>query len=957
MGSDQLNLKILMKKFLSEEKEYIKFMNKDERDIILFEKENFYIYANILCGIESRKKEKYNIGDIYLFLCLPKSNYTFSYINSIGYKYISILEKSKIIKIIEDNEDSDEIKVNFFVYDLKKILDLHDYVDLEEKDQGIQADLFDFDNVYDVDRNSENESRNEKGSIKKSSTKSTTQDGEEKAEGEVFNSSHRKRKRGGEDGTIEQLGAHIKPSDYKKNPIDLIVEEKFISFDNLRSICNTEKVDNSIILYVSNDYYSGRVMHNQINPQEMSGKHNFLQNDISTQEYDSLIYFNCNEVNDTEEIVNDASNNYDFIKMNFFDLANEGDLTRSSYHLESSNTCVQVPTILEKDEIQNSVDRKNKTIITQSDEKYEKDKKHLCNNDPCGNSLQKMLKHYYDNNNFFQSIFLQNMNLYSVMKNTYLTSLENENHIDQCVKFIIHKFHRDYVKYMESDKNMVLSTCNDFLKRYSKHNYTDIYHKGDLYKNFADYDMLDLDMSINDYNEEKKHPINIVNDKSTFIDHNDSSSLSTKRENTKFLVGQYIPLDIVQTFNDHDKIIFFHDLLAQYAQAIYDKNNYNKNRAVINFVHNFVKNFSLEESLYWEIDPKGRCILPPEELLLSDQDDIFCDVGQEEVNLEKENTNDVYIIPTCVNEETRSKDYTHKCTNVDNNCIVIRGKLNRKTISNINLSKEQIEGNEELVKSIQVKEVNVQDSYDMIGKSPNDFSRIYNFFERELLNKSSIKNVCINGIKKNIIIDDNIKPRIGNVSLKLIDEIHLTYKKRPIILIEKESNNHIINKSNIESFFLHNNLDNSNMNPNYSNTVSVGGPYDSISIIYKMFNKKKSIKFSFIENDKISKLTETDWKCVIAVIIKSKESLKGILDEYPFEIPTALFHPFKSFFFMYNDVTIPSDLLTGGNIDIIRLNRKNRKEDYIAVNKFWTNIEKFILQRRDKSFYTKKKQF
>ncbi|KNC36004.1 hypothetical protein PFLG_01228, partial [Plasmodium falciparum RAJ116] len=138
-----LNIKVLMKKFLTEEKEYIKFMNKEKNDIIVFEKENLYIYTNVLCGIESRKKEKYNVGDIYLFLCLAKSNYTFSYINSIGYKYISILERNKIIKTIEENqEDTDEIKINCYIYDQEKNINLNKYINTHN-DYLINIDLFD----------------------------------------------------------------------------------------------------------------------------------------------------------------------------------------------------------------------------------------------------------------------------------------------------------------------------------------------------------------------------------------------------------------------------------------------------------------------------------------------------------------------------------------------------------------------------------------------------------------------------------------------------------------------------------------------------------------------------------------------------------------------------------------------------------------------------------------------
>ncbi|ANQ08608.1 Uncharacterized protein PCOAH_00029550 [Plasmodium coatneyi] len=920
MGSEQLNLKILMKKFLSEEKEYIKLVNKDQSDIILFEKENFYIHANILCGIESRKKEKYNVGDIYLFLCLPKSNYTFSYINSVGYKYISILEKSKIIKIIEDNEDNDEIKVNIYVYDLKRNLDLHDYVDVEDKDQGIQVDLFHLDIVGDVDRDSENE--NEKGHVKGATTGGKQNEGG----GETFSPDHRKRKReeGGklQQGEGAQTGDHTIPSYHEKSSINLDkgtsnddAKENFVSFDSVRTVCDTEKMDNSLILYMAKGTPQSRHILSEIDPWVKMGDYNFLQRDIPSEQYDPLIYFNCNEVNALEEFANDASNNYDFFRVEVKDTAIGKDHLGGKSPIESAQTGEEVP-IEEGAQVGNH------------------------HEDTPDSNLQNMMKHYFGKDNFFKNFFLQNMNLYSVLKNTYFANTQNEVHIDQCVKLIVSKFHRDYIKYMDNKQHMVLSNCNDFLRRYSTHNYTDIYQKGDLYKNFADYDMLDLDLSINEYNEEGKHSTNQVDWKNGY---------SLDGEGAKFSVGQFIPLEVVQNFNDHDKIIFFHDLLAQYVKAITDKQCYDANRAQVNFVHNFVNDFSLKENLYWGVNTEQGCPLPLEELFSSDAEDFLFDSVQDEV------------VTTTMGGKDDQKKNNFPFT--ENNCAVVRTKLDRKNISKMKLSDEQVTANAEITKSVLLKEVNMQDAYDQIGKNASDFSRIYNLFERELLNKSNIKNVYINGIKKNIIVDDgHMKKGVEKKSLKLIDEIHLTYKKRPIILIEKESSNHIINRNNVESFFVHNRLDNSGVNSKGTHVTTGGGdgaatgPYNSIPIIYKMFNKKKSIKFSFIENDQISKLTETDWKCVIAVIIKSKESLKNILNEYPFEIPTALFQPFKSFFFMFNDVMIPSDLLTGGNVDIIRLSRDNRKEDYLAVNKFWTNIEKFILQRRDKSCYTRKRK-
>ncbi|KMZ80165.1 hypothetical protein PVIIG_01945 [Plasmodium vivax India VII] len=969
MGSEQLNLKILMKKFLSEEKEYIKLVNKDQRDIILFEKENFYIHANVLCGIESRKKERYNVGDIYLFLCLPKSNYTFSYINSVGYKYISILEKSKIIKIIEDKEDNDEIKVNFFVYDLKKVLDLHDYVDVEDKDQGIQAELFHLDVVGDVDRASED--GNAKGShLKGSGAKgSTTGAKQEEGGGETFSPGHRKRKReGGElqkegeppNGEGGQTGGHPKPAYHEKGSSYLdegaaspVAKENFVSFDSVRTVCDTEKMGNSLILYVAKGGPESRLTLGEIDSLEKMGDYNFLQRDVPSQEYDPLIYFNCNEVNALEEFTNDASNNYDFFRVEVADPSNGRDHSGGNSPIESAQTGEAVPTEEPTQQMGNPPhDGKIKTANNQSGETDGESKSSHHKDSPDG-SLQNMAKHYFEKDHFFKNFFLQNVNLYSVLKNTYFGNTQNETQIDQCVKFIVHKFHRDYIKFMENHKNKVFSTCNDFLRRYSKHNYTDIYQKGDLYKNFADYDMLDLDLSINEYNEGKRSTNQV--DSRLDVHGQNGHTLDVEEEEeeeeAKFLVGQFIPLEVVQNFNDHDKIIFFHDLLAQYVQAVGDKQCYDANRALVNFVHNFVNDFSLEENLYWGVNAKRGCPLPPEELLLSDPEDFLFDLAQgEEIPL-GENTTPL--------EETN--DQKKKPPFAENNCAVVRSKVDRKTISQMKLSDEQIAANEEITKAVLLKEVNMQDAYDQIGKNASDFSRIYNLFERELLNKSNIKNVYINGIKKNIIVDDHhhMKTRVEKKSLKLIDEIHLTFKKRPIILIEKESSNHIINRNNLESFFLHNRLDNSGPNRKGTHVTGAGGdgatgPYNSIPIIYKMFNKKKSIKFSFIENDQISKLTETDWKCVIAVIIKSKESLKNILNEYPFEIPTALFQPFKSFFFMYNDVIIPSDLLTGGNVDIIRLSRENRKEDYLAVNKFWTNIEKFILQRRDRSCYTRK---
>ncbi|GAB66861.1 hypothetical protein PCYB_102110 [Plasmodium cynomolgi strain B] len=948
MGSEQLNLKILMKKFLSEEKEYIKFMNKDQRDIILFEKENFYIHANTLCGIESRKKERYN------------SNYTFSYINSVGYKYISILEKSKIIKFIEDNEDNDEIKVNFFVYDLKKILNLHDYVDVEDKDQGIQVDLFHLDVVGDVDRDSEHgkEDGKKKDYVKGSSAKGATPGGKHKEEeGETFSSGHRKRKREGaelQEREGAQTGVHTKPAYHEKSSSDLdkgiantVAKENFVSFDSVRTVCDTEKMDNSLILYVTKGSPESKHILNEIDSWERMGDYNFLQRDIPSQEYDPLIYFNCNEVNALEEFGNDASNNYDFFRVEVTDPTNRKDHSGGNSPIGSAPIGEEVQ-IEEATQAGNLHDGKNKITKNQSGEKDGENKSNHHEDTP-DSSLQNMMKHYFGKDNFFKNIFLQNVNLYSVLKNTYFSNTQNETQIDQCVKLIVDKFHRDYIKFMENEQHIGLSTCNDFLRRYSKHNYTHIYQKGDLYKNFADYDMLDLDLSINEYNVEGRHSPNQVNDQ---FDVQCQNGPSVDVEDTKFLVGQFIPLEIVQNFNDHDKIIFFHDLLAQYVQAVGDKQCYNANRAHVNFVHNFVNDFSLKENLYWGVNPKRGCPLPPEELVLSDPEDFLFDLVQKEAV-----TTGGDAVPV-----DGKDDQKNKFPFTENNCAVVRSKIDRKTISKMKLTDEQAIANEEMTKSVLLKEVNMQDAYDQIGKNASDFSRIYNLFERELLNKSNIKNVYINGIKKNIIIDDgHMKTRVEKKSLKLIDEIHLTYKKRPIILIEKESSNHIINRNNVESFFVHNRLDNSG--PNRKGTHVTGGagdgaagPYNSIPIIYKMFNKKKSIKFSFIENDQISKLTETDWKCVIAVIIKSKESLKNILNEYPFEIPTALFQPFKSFFFMFNDVIIPSDLLTGGNVDIIRLSRDKRNEDYLAVNKFWTNIEKFILQRRDRSCYTRKRK-
>ncbi|KJP87533.1 hypothetical protein AK88_02837 [Plasmodium fragile] len=956
MGSEQLNLKMLMKKFLMEEKEYIKLINKDQKDIILFEKENFYIHANVLCGIESRKKEKYNVGDIYLFLCLPKSNYTFSYINSVGYKYISILEKSKIIKIIEDNEDNDEIKVNIFVYDLKKILDLRDYVDVEDKDQGIQVDLFHLDIVGDVDRHSEKD--HEKGYVKGSSAQGASiGEKQNDGKGETFIPGHRTRKReGGElqEGEGAQTGVHTMPSYHEKGGSDLdkgttnqVAKENFVSFDSVRTVCDTQKMDNSLILYVTKGIPESRHILSEIHPCERMGDYNFLQRDIPIQVYDPLIYFNCNEVNALEEFANDSSSNYDFFRVEVTDPDNAKYHVGGNSPIENAQTGEEVA-IKEDIQVGKLPDGKNKINNNQSCEKDEENKSNDYEGTP-ESSLQNMMKHYFGKDNFFKHVFLQNLNLYSVLKNTYFANTQHEAQIDQCVKLIVQKFHRDYIKFMENDQHMALSNCNDFLRRYSKHNYTDIYQKGDLYKNFADYDMLDLDLSINDYNEQGKHSTNQVHHQSNVHCQN-GYSVDVKDE--KFLVGQFIPLEIVQNFNDHDKIIFFHDLLAQYVKAVGDKQCYNANRALINFVHNFINDFSLKENLYWGMNAEPGSPLLPEELFLSDPEGFPLYLVQEEAV-----TTGGDAIPMHGKDDQKKKFLF-----TENNCAVVRSKLDRKNISKIKLSDEQVTANEEMTTSVLLKEVNMQDAYDQIGKNASDFSRIYNMFERELLSKSNIKNVYINGIKKNIIIDDgHMKTRVEKKSLKLIDEIHLTYKKRPIILIEKESSNHIINRNNVESFFLHNCLDNSGSNRKGTHVTGDGDdgakrPYNSIPIIYKMFNKKKSIKFSFIENDQISKLTETDWKCVIAVIIKSKESLKNILNEYPFEIPTALFQPFKSFFFMYNDVIIPSDLLTGGNVDIIRLSRDKRKEDYLAVNKFWTNIEKFILQRRDKSCYTRKRK-
>ncbi|CRG92976.1 conserved Plasmodium protein, unknown function [Plasmodium gallinaceum] len=919
MDRAQLNLKILMKKFLSDEKEYIKFENKGNKDIIVFEKKNFYIYSDVLCGIESRKKEKYNIGDIYLFLCLPKNNYTYSYINSIGYKYISILERNKIIKIIEEDEDSDEIKVNFFIYDVKKKIDLHDYVDIE-KEHIIKVELFNYENSEDAGGSEDN--------IEKKDTKINENEKNKIIKKEdliVINKNNIENKQ-------EKKLSDINKENNKSN------EDNLISFENTRKICDSDKILGSLIFYFKNDYIYNSLYKMKNKSLRKKRKYNFVEEDMSFLEYDELMYYNINEINSIEEYDNELGS-FEFIKKKCSlekGLYND----KESNNKEEENICEKEEKLNDKYYHENSENQKN------------------------GDSIEKnnsIVKHYYENN-FFQNIFFQNLDLYSLLKNTYFRKLPNEEEINKNVKLISENFYKNYMKFIENNHKLNSSNSECPLSE-SINSFIDINDEYIINKSLTEKDNFIFDWNTHDMNEEYENSVN----KYKKLDYN-HILFSLRKKRREFYNGKK-SLEIMKNFNEHDKIILFHNLLAQYIYSLNNKKYYEQNKGTIDFVHNFINNLSHEE--YLNIDME-TLFLPDLHISFTDSDELSFELNaQDKCNrkrkkIEKENKNEEgnNIDSNDEKKEFMLRSFSENTneiidnnknirTYIDNfnlpqdNYIEIKNNISLN-LSNLKLSEESINNNKELIKFTHVKEINFKNAYDIIGRNSCDFSRIYKFFEEELLKKSNIKNVYINGIKKNIIVDDNSKIITPKKTLKLIDEIHLKYKKRPIILIPKDNN--IINKTNVESFFLHNNLNSTNL-PMQSN--STNGIYDSLSIIYKMFNK--SIKFLFIENDKISKFTEIDWKCVIAVILKPNESLKELLNEYPFQSLKDLFHTFKAFVFMYNDDNLSPDLLSHNNIEIIKLIHNNRKDDYIYVNKFWNIIEKFILQRRDKIFFFKKK--
>ncbi|CAD2110266.1 hypothetical protein YYG_02222 [Plasmodium vinckei petteri] len=912
----QLDLKVLMKKFLSDEKENIKLKKKDDKDIIIFEKNNFYIYSDVICGIENRKKEKYNVGDIYLFLCLPKSNYTFSYINSIGYRYISILERNKIIKKIEDqnNEDEeDQIKVNFFIYDKRNTINLNYYLHIEQEDI-IQSNLFANTNLNDIicDIDSENENW---GNIKKrkyaddetGQLVNTNQD-----DTHIFPTKKNKIK--ADENNINQEIYQSSTLNNVQNKTNHIIHSKdtsnnnqhnesnigLISFNNTNKICNVDKIYNSQIFYIKNGCHNitkELYKKNQIKKLNKNIKYNFIDEDISSIRYDELFYFNSNEINLDENHINNISANFRFLKRR----------AQICKQPQSDNTHTGSENELNEHSEHNELSEQN------------------------GNPI---LKHYYEHN-IFKNIFFFNFNLYSLLNNTYVANSPKDDHIFSNLQILVSKFFEEYVKYVKKNNTINFNDNKNDIIQFEL-NLNDIEPQinpqiGDNINSFEN--------KANDYftsldNENQQRYISINN-----LNYIRNTVLPPYLQNDKINCFKYStsPIETIEKFNNHDKLIFFYSILNMYIYSLYDKVFYEKNKNYINFVHTFLSEFSFEEN-FIKINTHDQ-----NHFSEVDTDSTFSDTTLSD-GLETDNT----VLHSSV-DSSQSKFYL-----LENDSVKINEKMDSKIFETLSENKYN-KGNIELIKSAQIKEIKYKDSYDIVGNNSCDFRRIYNFFKNELLDKSNIKNVYINGIKKNIIIDNEDENIKHKKVLKIIDEIHLTYKRRPIILIESSStNDNIINRNNIDSFFLYNNLDGSSKDEKQNNaTLPIKtNNYDGVSIIYNMFNK--NIKFLFIENDKIDILSETDWKCVIAVIVKSKNSLKNILNKYPFEISTTLFQPFKTFAFMYSDETIPSDLLTGTNVDIIRLNRNNRKDDHVAAKKFWTNVEKFILQRRDKNFYKKK---
>ncbi|SCN27398.1 conserved Plasmodium protein, unknown function [Plasmodium berghei] len=895
----QLDLKVLMKKFLSSEKENIKLKKKDDKDIILFEKNNFYIYSDVICGIENRKKEKYNVGDIYLFLCLPKSNYTFSYINSIGYKYISILERNKIIKKIEYenyDEEEDQIKVNFFIYDKKSTINLNYYIHIEQ-DDVIQSKLFVNNNINDIicDIDSENENW---GSIKKrKNIEGSTQH-------QIVNTNK---------DDINILGI-------KKNKIKIDennINEEIDQSSTLNNIQN--KTTNILSIKEVNTHNSKQTNESNIGLVSFNNINKiFNDEDISTIKYDELFYFNYNEINLEENYINDISTNFKFLKKGIGVCSNQ---------------------FQKRDNIKN--DKHNENINEQND-------KHNENiNDQNGKHI---LKHYYENN-ILKNVFFINFNLYSLLNNTYISNLPKDDNIFSNLQILVSNFFEEYIKFVKKNNSINLNDGKSDIIQFEL-NLSDLepqINPQNCDKIKYIFENMHNDCFPNSNKEIQKNHISINN--LNFI-HN--TVLPHYLQNSKINYFKYstASIETLENFNNHDKLIFFHNIINMYIYSLYDQNFYEKNKIYMNFFHNFLNKFSFEKN-FVKINTYKQDYFSETETSSTYSEEILNE------NFEKDKT----ILSKNVDEVQSTMDYDQsKFYLLENNYIKIKNKMDSKIFEALSENKYN-KGNNELIKSAQIKEIKYKNFYDIIGNSSCDFRRIYNFFKQELLDKSNIKNVYINGVKRNIIIDNNnndddnnIKQKNHKKILKIIDEIHLTYKRRPLILIESNSTtDNIINRNNIDSFFLHNNLDKppKSEKQNNINIPTKMNNYDGISIIYNMFNK--NIKFLFIENDKIDILSETDWKCVIAVIVKSKNSLKNILNKYPFEISTTLFQPFKTFAFMYNDEIIPSDLLTGSSIDIIRLNRDNRKDDHIGAKKFWTNIEKFILQRRDKNFYKKKK--
>ncbi|SOS77136.1 conserved Plasmodium protein, unknown function [Plasmodium sp. gorilla clade G1] len=968
-----LNINVLMKKFLTEEKEYIKFMNKEKNDIIVFEKENFYIYTNVLCGIESRKKEKYNVGDIYLFLCLAKSNYTFSYINSIGYKYISILERNKIIKTIEENqEDTDEIKINCYIYDQEKNINLNKYINTHN-DYLINIDLFD--KLDDVEMESDIlfTQKNYNNDI-------YDKFNQDKQNNDEYISNIN-------DKIIEKKNINEDTHNY--------TDENLISFDYTKKLFDINKINESFIIHMKNDdIFFCTSLYNKYKMRKSSKKkinklkkrkYNFIQDDVCSTIYDEMVYFNNNEINTIIEGNNNVNNNFDFIKVEH---NMERIMNKTNYDLYNDNQ-------------KNNMD----------DHTYNNDLYYYNDNNVSDENEKKiktynLVKHYYENN-VFKNIFFQNMNLYSLIKNIYLTNISNEEYIDKSTHFIIQNFYNNFIYYIENyDKYVLMSNEHrqEQIKNIKNNNtngqekdiINDEYYFNDEYvdKNKLEVLLSSFNENYVDINEIYKDNISpsLENYKDMYINNNNNNNNSNnmdvipllirrKRKYHNLSFDDKYSLQYLKIFNDHDKLIFFNNMISKYIYAISDKHFYERNKKTINFVHNFLYQYNVSlndiKEYYNIILPQKMCLAPQKisyeneghksdnEFDDNDDDNMFEICKDQNVDLNNDNYVDD-VINRNIKRYNKKKIAKNKYLQI-NSC-----DLNNSSIYHtLQLDNNIKDNNFELIKSVSVKEVNVKDVHDNLGNNSVDFSRIHNYFKEELLNKNNIKNVFINGIKKNIIVDDQSKmddkKKIKKKNYKWIDEIHLVYKKRPIIIIEKNqiitnSDNKsiidntrkpIINKNNVKSFLLHNKLLTTNNDDILQNDKNKQNVFHSTSLIYKMFNK--SIKFLFVEINHIKKFTQNDWKCVIAVILNSKESIKYIFKYYPYQITTTLFYPFKNFLFIYNDDIIPHELLSQSNMEIIKLNRDHRNDDHLAVQKFWKKIEHFILQKRDSNFYIPKK--